>query len=200
MTSRETRHRRRGASLVEYALAIALVLVVSLSAIGAVEDSSADRLDERAGGVGDPDGLLSATSSSSTSSSSSSSSSSIPTGATSTTLPPSEDMSLADAIGSSAQVDKNSWSATVTISVVDADGDPVEGVLITASWAGGSGNPSTSCTTGTNGQCFVTRTSISENQDTVTLTISQVERDGFAWNQGGTFPPEVVDKPTGCCV
>lgn len=73
--------RTRGATLVEYALGIALVAVVSVTAVEALQDDATDKLDSRGQSIGHPD--ESAVSTTSTTSSGGGSS----TTSTSTTAP-----------------------------------------------------------------------------------------------------------------
>jgi hypothetical protein len=59
-------------------------------------------------------------------------------------------MAIADMDGSGAAVSSSEWQATLTITVLDANGQPVPGAVVTGSWSNGS---STDCTTDAAGQC-----------------------------------------------
>lgn len=138
--------RDRGATLVEYALIIALLVVVLLGAIQRFEGNAEDRYDERAG-QGEPTeefGRLG------------------PDGGTGTD--PGEGGEpggavtalLVEPITATAPASNNTWSMTVTVRVL-GDGVPLVGVTFTSpTWTPSSGGTS-SCTTTATGICTYTQ-------------------------------------------
>jgi hypothetical protein len=82
-------------------------------------------------------------------------------------------------------VTKSSWKATVTISVVDANGAAVSGVK-----ADGKFNTTAvSCTTGSNGQCSVTA-SLKSNVSSVTYTVTNLAASGYVYNAAANSDPD----------
>ena len=187
MTNRCERHARgparyRGASTVEYALALALVVLTLPPAIGWLKDSSSAEFQSRATSAGAPDaGVAPPTVSSTT----------IPaTTLAATTTTASLPIDATASLTVTANRQGNSWSATVTVTVVDQSGQPVAGVLVTGAW-----NPAlsgeTSCTTAANGQCSMTQAGMEARDNkpfvaSVTFSITAVTKSsnpGFSYNQ-----------------
>jgi Tol biopolymer transport system component/PKD repeat protein len=73
-----------------------------------------------------------------------------------------------DATTSAGQ--KNTWSATVTVTVEDSSHNPVANAMVTGSWTGGS---TSSCTTDLSGRCAVSSSGIFGKKST-TFTVSDV--------------------------
>lgn len=72
------------------------------------------------------------------------------------------------------------WSATVTITALDQNNQPVSGVVVTGAWSGAkTGNAS--CTTGSNGACSVTTGNMNSGT-TVTFTVNNLAKDGYVYN------------------
>lgn len=67
----------------------------------------------------------------------------------------------------------STWTATVTITVVDANGSPVSSAAVTGDWSQGSGT-SSSCTTDGNGQCDITIGSIHKRVASVTFSVTGI--------------------------
>ncbi len=73
---------------------------------------------------------------------------------------------------SSTSVARNSWSATVTILVVNEGGSPVSGAGVSTTWTVGA---SDTCTTATDGRCSVTSDGFNKKKvSSVTLTVAGV--------------------------
>ena len=70
---------------------------------------------------------------------------------------------------------RNSWTATVTISVV-GNGTPLGGVDVDGSWSVGSG---ASCTTNADGQCSLTSSSLGKKTASVTFTVVGLSEGGW---------------------
>jgi len=76
---------------------------------------------------------------------------------------------------------RNTWTATVTIQVVDAGGIPVGGVAVAGSWSAGSG--ATTCTTDSAGLCSVTSSSLNKKTTTIVMfTVTGLTRNGWAYD------------------
>ena len=73
---------------------------------------------------------------------------------------------------------RNSWTATVTVQVVDPAG-PLSGVLVSGTWSTGSG--STTCTTGGDGRCTVTSSSLTKKTPSVAYTVAALSRSGWTY-------------------
>ena len=148
MTSTVACRRDRGAAVVEYALIVGLAVLVCVPAITWMQDSTEREFQSRSASAGAPDlGNVSPTSSPTTT---------VPT----TTTPPStttpSSVVATASLAATTNRQGNTWSATVTATVVDQNGAPVSGATVTGSW-----NPvlsgETSCTTQANGQCTMTQ-------------------------------------------
>jgi PKD repeat protein len=89
------------------------------------------------------------------------------------------------AITKSAVTSRSGWTATVTVSVVDASG-PVSGVAVTGSWSAGTG--ATSCTTDGSGVCSMTAT-LGKKTTTVRFTVGNLTKAGWTYDssKGVTF-------------
>jgi PKD repeat protein len=87
--------------------------------------------------------------------------------------PPTDTMHVADLSGASTSVRRNIWSASVTITIRDANGQLVSGATVTGTWSGGFSGTS-SCTTNGSGQCTVTSGNINTNKPSVTFTVDNV--------------------------
>lgn len=76
-------------------------------------------------------------------------------------------------LASSAVSNGSTWTANVTILIVDADGKPVPTATVSATWSNGASGTAT-CATGTSGTCTVSKASIRKNTSSVTLTVTDV--------------------------
>ena len=145
---RGTSDRQNGAVAVEYALAVGLVALLLMNALGALQDSVSDRFNDRSS-AGAPDVGAA-----------------VPTipplspttqGAPPTTVGSSATAAVEPSLTSSVSSKGSKWSMTVTITLLTPDGVPVVGATVTSVWAPG-GNGSTSCVTSSpDGVCSVTQ-------------------------------------------
>ena len=87
---------------------------------------------------------------------------------------------VASLSGSSASDPKNRWSASVTVAVHDAAHAPLANVSVTGSWSSGA-NGSSTCTTGGNGTCVLTKSGIKGNAASATLTITSLAGDSMTY-------------------
>ncbi|HUF40215.1 MAG TPA: Ig-like domain-containing protein [Anaerolineales bacterium] len=115
---------------------------------------------------------------------------------------PGDTIHVADLDGIGVSSGPNRWQATVTITVVDQDGAPFAGAIVSGSWssgATGSGN----CQTDGAGQCSITRFNIRNTSSSATFTVDNVSATGHAYDPGANTDPDgdsdgtviVVDKP-----
>jgi hypothetical protein len=188
-----TAERECGASLVEYALGVALVITVSLGAIQYFESSSADGIDRRSATVGTPAEL----------------NGNINTGPTGTPIGDGSDPggddppTVGSSVGGIDVIDRaddppgNFWLATVEVTIVDALGDPVPGAIITATWTPTSGETQTTCVTTELGACRFTQQKMNKNTvGSVTFTVSNVTGEGITYQPDQNVTSSVsVPKP-----
>jgi hypothetical protein len=79
---------------------------------------------------------------------------------------------VSDLDGSSTPGNRNRWSATVTITVMNDALELVSGAEVFGSWSSGV-NGSGSCVT-TNGSCSITKNNIKGNNSSVTFTVTNI--------------------------
>jgi hypothetical protein len=109
---------------------------------------------------------------------------------TSTPTPnPSSEIHVSDLDGSSTAAGGGRWDASVTITVVDQNGNPVAGVFVDGAWSNGA-NGSGNCTTDANGQCTVTKNRIKSNESSVTYTINSLSASGYTYNAAANSDPD----------
>ena len=120
---------------------------------------------------------------------------------TRTATPASNTMHIGDLDGlSTAQGTK--WTATVTITVHDANHNPVANATVTGKWSNGA-TGTVSCTTNSNGQCTVSKTGIRKGKSSVTFTVNNVTRATFTYVSANNHDPDgdsngtriIVHKP-----
>ena len=92
----------------------------------------------------------------------------------------------------------NTWTANVTITVVNSNGAAVSGATVSGSWLGGSGSGSggTSCSTNASGQCTVTRTGINRSRTSQTFTVSNIVSAAYPYQASDNVVTSItVAKP-----
>jgi hypothetical protein len=115
---------------------------------------------------------------------------------------PSAAVHVSDLDGTGTPVNGGRWNALVTITVVDQNGVPVAGAVVTGSWSNGA-NGSGNCTTGATGQCTVSKLRNKNNVNSVTFTVTSVSASGYTYNSAANSDPDgdsngtviVVAKP-----
>jgi PKD repeat protein len=84
--------------------------------------------------------------------------------------------------GSSESTGRNTWTATVTIRVVDGDAHGVQGAVVFTAWSVGAAD---TCTTGADGTCSVTSDSLHKKKVAgVTATVTDVTHLAYAYGDG----------------
>jgi PKD repeat protein len=96
-------------------------------------------------------------------------------------------MHVGDLDGSSVPAPRNRWEATVTIEVHDGAHAPLLGATVTGTWSVGG---SSSCTTGADGRCSVTKGNLKSNLDSVTFTVDDVTLTGYSYEPGDNHDPD----------
>jgi hypothetical protein len=190
------RNRDRGATLVEYSLITALVLVGSLGAIELLTERGQEETDRQVDCVAERPPRASCQ---------------IPAIVTTTTaMPPSTPTSAPEPppLPTEASVSDvttedlgdGNWSATVTFTVAEVDSDdipgpPYDGAVVNVAWQVPGFPPvAGSCTTNSDGECSVTfvPTELSPTAGTVTIRVTNVISDPPV----ETLPPnETISAP-----
>lgn len=98
--------------------------------------------------------------------------------------------------GSSANVNNNFWRATMTVTVHDGNHNPLSGAVVSGNWSGGTSG-STSCTTGSNGQCTMTKNLSKRAASSATYTITNITKSGYSYSSSGNedSTAETVNRP-----
>ena len=94
-----------------------------------------------------------------------------PTPTPSPTSPPSSNSVHVGDLDASSVISGSRWNATVTVTVHDASEAPVPNVTVNGSWSNGTTGTG-SCTTGANGTCSISRTSLKTSVSSVKFSIS----------------------------
>jgi hypothetical protein len=97
-------------------------------------------------------------------------------------------MHVGDLDGTSIR-QSNRWTATVTITVHDANHNPVANATVSGTWSNGASGTA-SCTTGSNGQCSVNISGISNGTSSVTFTVNNVTRATFTYVSTNNHDPD----------
>lgn len=177
----------RGATLVEYAMGIALIVAVSIGAITSLQNRGEQRLvasDDRITPAADSQYY----SGGSTPSSVPPSSSSSAPGATAVHLAASPVVTVENATSSE-------WRVTVTFTLLDGSNNGVIGATMNGTWSdGGNGStPGGTCSTSTSaGQCTLQFTSIKDNISAVTFVLTSITGGGFFWQPASPGEGTVV--------
>lgn len=166
-----------GATMVEYALILALVVVVSLGAISRTQTRSSSELSSGAGRVGSSAdnsyyaGVVTTTTS--------------PSGTTTTTAAPTAVHPASLTATPASTNDGNKWIGKATVTVRDSSNQPVAGVLVQGDWTDPNPSVPGECTTtAPNGTCQLQRTDINDSKATTTFTIFAVSGTGVLWTPG----------------
>jgi hypothetical protein len=178
--------------LPEYALGVALVAVVAIGAVQYLQGRGEDRLESSDARIGTPNDEAAYGGSGGG-----------PGPTTPTTAPSADEpMSVGSVTATPPSSDDGSkWIANATITVLDEDGDPLQGVLVAGSWDTGP-NDDAQCTTGVTGVCSVQQTAINDNRAVARFTVETMTLTGFTFVASGS-PNELVDvscpgSPTTC--
>lgn len=97
-------------------------------------------------------------------------------------------MHVGDLDGSSIN-EGRTWTAFVTITVVDSTGSPVSNATVSGSWSQGA-NGSSSCTTDSSGQCTVGKPEVRKNRSSVVFTVTNVSHSTLNYNSAANSDPD----------
>jgi len=98
---------------------------------------------------------------------------------------------VSDIDGSSTLSKTSRWDATVSIRVVAAGGDGVEGATVTGHWDG-SATGSSSAVTDADGWCTITKSNIKSNVSSVTFTIDGVDHGSDIYDSSSNVADMIV--------
>lgn len=200
-SGRHTRKQRRlrpdrGATLVEYALGVALVCVATLGAAEFMEDGASDDFNDRADRAGAPD-LVEASDGGTTDGGSTSGSDgtdgSVPT----------QEVVFGGFSGATSHGNPSKWTAVIEVSVDDTSGDGVDGARVTGYWSYESGSgivtEEVTCNqTNNQGICRFQISNVPASATSITFTMTSIGGGvpPVSYNGGEqTSPP--IPKPTG---
>jgi hypothetical protein len=100
-------------------------------------------------------------------------------------------MSVADLDGISFQHDDDEWIATVTLTVLDANQNPVEDAKVFYTW---SNNKDNDCTTDSNGQCSLTSDKLKNvDYSDISFSVDDITHDEvllFSYDADGNSDPD----------
>jgi hypothetical protein len=102
---------------------------------------------------------------------------------------PIADMHVGDLDGTSNPGNRNRWEATVTITVHDANENPVSGATASGTWSGGVSGGS-SCVTDNTGACSLARGNIKRNVSSVVFTIDAVSHNSLQYQPSANHDPD----------
>jgi len=96
----------------------------------------------------------------------------------------------------------NKWTAIVTITMHDANHNPLANATVTGKWSNGTSGTAT-CTTGSNGMCSVSKSGIRYGKGSVTFSVTNVTRASYTYAPSSNHDPDgsstgtkiVVRKP-----
>jgi hypothetical protein len=95
--------------------------------------------------------------------------------------PPPDAEMWVDGLTATPKASGRTWSATVTVAIVDALG-PLSDVTVTGTWSAGSGG--TSCVTGAAGTCTLSSSSLNKKTSTVRFTVNDLTLEGWTFVPG----------------
>ena len=110
--------------------------------------------------------------------------------ASATTDPLSMEMMQVSSLVDSSDIVRNKWNATVQI-VVSASGGQIANAVVTGLWSDGT-TGTAECTTGSNGQCIVTKDSIKTSIPSVTFTVTSVVHSSYIYDPENSIVTVVV--------
>jgi hypothetical protein len=106
--------------------------------------------------------------------------------------PPTVSMHVGDIDGSRSYPSILYWSATVVVTVHDANHQPVSGATVTVAWTGAA-SATVSGTTDSAGRVTFTRTNLSRwstSGASITLTVNNVTRSGYTYTPAANHDPD----------
>lgn len=95
---------------------------------------------------------------------------------------------VADLDGVYTQV-RNRWYSTVTVTAVNAAGDPVANVSVSGAWSNGVTGTGI-CVTGSTGTCSINSGSVRTNIDSMTFTVINLAATGYTYDATANTDPD----------
>ena len=89
----------------------------------------------------------------------------------------------------SSTLQNGGWTANVTITVHDANHNPVANATVSGTWSNGASGTA-SCTTASNGRCSVGLSDISKGQGSVTFTVNNIARAASTYTSANNHDPD----------
>lgn len=185
----------RGATVVEYALGIALVCIASIGALEFLADGASDDLNERADRSGAPD-LGEVAPDGGTDGGSSGSGSD----GTDDAVPPVEVFFAGFSKASAQGANNKPWSASIEVNVADVDGDGIDGARVEGVWTYTSGGvpfsiPAICNQTNPQGICKFQLSDIPHPVHDVTFTMTDISGGvpEVAYNGGPQVAPAIIN-------
>jgi hypothetical protein len=83
----------------------------------------------------------------------------------------------------------NKWTANVTITIHDANHNPVANATVRGAWSNGASGTA-SCTTSSNGQCSVSKSDIPKGKNSVTFTVNNATHATLAYASANNHDPD----------
>ncbi|MGH2536780.1 MAG: Ig-like domain-containing protein [Candidatus Promineifilaceae bacterium] len=111
-----------------------------------------------------------------------------PTPTPTATPPPASSMHVGDLDGFGTN-DGRRWDASVTVSVHDANDNPVAGATVKGRWSNGAKGTG-SCVTNASGQCSIDKQNISDNRASVTFTVEEVSDGVHTYQPADNHDPD----------
>jgi hypothetical protein len=105
--------------------------------------------------------------------------------------PPDQNMHIGDLDGESRLTRNGTrWGALVTITVHDADHNPVTDADVDGEWSVSGASAPAACTTDASGQCQVIRNGIGLNHDSVTFNVTDVSHATHTYQASDNHDPD----------
>jgi subtilisin family serine protease len=110
---------------------------------------------------------------------------------TPTSTPPagSESLHIGDLDGSSVQVNRKNWGATLILMVQDAGENPISSATVSGIWSGGYSG-SASCTTNPSGMCQVDSGNIKTDFASVNYTVKSITHPSGSYDASANHDPD----------
>jgi hypothetical protein len=96
---------------------------------------------------------------------------------------------VANLDGSSTNASRGRWNASVTITVQDDTGQKIANATVSGNWGDGA-TGSSSCSTNTNGQCTVTKSSLKGSVASVSFTVTGISATGITYDSSKNTDPD----------
>ena len=110
-----------------------------------------------------------------------------------TVSPTPRQMHVAD-LDATATLQTTKWTAKVTVRVRNSSGGAVNNVVVRGTWSTGE---NVSCTTGTAGNCTITKNRIGAGRLSVTFTVTNLTKSGWAYLASANFDPDAPADSNG---